>query len=192
MIRGQERGPRYTVHSSPLTTDPCNKVGWRVQPDLGRLRDPLHRPRRRFLHPVHRALPVRALRAGRGSGGAARCRSEGRRAPGAGRGRHDVRVLLVRADGLPRHRRARHDHRVRHDGRVRHHRHAAPGSADRLWCARRAGPDGLCRARAGRPISGPAPHCRGRGNHHRRAGRLAAAVANALRLRSDPPAGPGG
>ncbi len=26
MIRGQERGPRYTVHSSPVTTDPCNKV----------------------------------------------------------------------------------------------------------------------------------------------------------------------
>src|SRR6266446_776546 len=32
MIRGQEPGPRYTIHSSPLTTDPCNKVNQRRSP----------------------------------------------------------------------------------------------------------------------------------------------------------------
>ena len=108
--------------------------------------------------------------------------ARGRRAPGAGRRRHHGRILLVRANSVPRHRRARPDRRVRHDGRVPHHHHPAASAADRLRYATRTGADGLRRARAGRPIPGPAPHRRRRGNHHLGAGRYATAVTNPLRF----------
>ena len=67
--------------------------GRRAQSDFGRLRGAVRRPRRRFRHPVQRALPRGALRGRRSARRAGECRRACRRAADARRRRHRGRLL---------------------------------------------------------------------------------------------------
>ena len=105
-------------------------AGRRAQSDLGRVRGPVHRSRRRFRHPVQRALSRRAPRGRRSARGAAQHRELRGRAADARRRRDRGRLPVVPADRLQGPLRARPARRPRHDRRVPDQRHRDPGIAD--------------------------------------------------------------
>ena len=110
-----------------------------AQPDLDRVRGAVRRSRRRFRHPVQRALSRRPLRGRRSEARARARRAIRRRAADACRRRDRGRLPLVPADRLSRRLRARPDRRHGHDRRVPHQHHAAARVAHGAQPAGRAG-----------------------------------------------------
>ena len=132
--------------------------GRRAEPDLGRLRGAVCRPRRRFRHPVRGPLPLRAIQARRSLFGAGQHGREGRRAADARGGGDRGGLPVVLPDRLQGRLRARPDRRHRHADRLPHQHHGAAGAAHHPASAGRRGADRLSRAGAGRPVPGAPPH----------------------------------
>ena len=123
-----------------------------LEPDLGGVRGPLHRPRGRFQHPVQRALPRPAAPPRHSAGCAAGHRPNHR--PGARpcRRRDGDRLPVVCTHAIHRDPRARLDRRVRHDHRDRAEFPAAPGRPRAVAAARRARAGRVSPGRPARPL----------------------------------------
>ena len=117
------RGLRQPAVGLSITVAIGLGIGRRAQPDLGRLRRSVHRPRRRFRHPVQRALSCRAARRRRPASGAAEHGALCGRAADARRRRDRRRLPVVPADRLQGRVRARPARRPRHDRRLPHQHH---------------------------------------------------------------------
>ena len=140
---------------------------------------------RRLRHSVQRALPHRTARTRRSAKGVAKRRREGRQAARAGCRGNRCRIFCLSADQLSRSFRIGADCRLRHADRLRLQHHAGAGDADRAQSAGRSR-----RRRASRrlaPLDDFLQRHRircDRRHDPRGAGRLAAAVASAVRLQS--------
>ena len=158
--------------------------GRRAEFDLRRLFRAVYRPRDRFRHPIQRAIPCRAIRAGDVARRPAQRRTKSRPTFGAGGSRHRRRVFFVCADRLSRPLRARRDRRRRNGHRFFDQHHLAAGAVDPVETARRAPPNGVCGLGARGSLFGALPAPGSRRNWRRGHRRLAAAAVVALRLQS--------